>query len=83
MNTNNKDLEEKTDRSVITDEDGSEKENFGEMEEERNEPFDPKKVDIQVTQSIMDAVIKRLRNNDIQLSPDFQRSKDCDLCGWG
>ncbi len=75
-NTNQQVLDKETDSFLEPDEDGSEKENVGETEEERTEPFDPKKVDIQVTQSIMDAIIKRLRNGDIDLSPDFQRSKD-------
>lgn len=76
MNVNKQILREGIEYSVEPDEDGSETENVGEMEEERTEPFDPKKVDIQVTQSIMDAIIKRLKNEDIDLSPDFQRSKD-------
>jgi len=56
---------------------GLEEEDLGDTQEDVwIEPFDPKRVDIQVTQSIMDAIIKRLKNNDIELSPDFQRSGD-------
>jgi len=76
MNTYHQALEKDSPYCEERDEDGSEKENFGDMEEEQTEPFDPKKVDIQVTQSIMDAIIKRLRNNEIDLSPEFQRSTD-------
>lgn len=39
-------------------------------------PFDPKKIDIQVQQTTMDVLIKRLINNEIDLNPDFQRSPD-------
>lgn len=38
------------------------------------EPFDPKKIDIQVQQTTMDNLIKRLRYDEIDLNPDFQRS---------
>jgi hypothetical protein len=40
------------------------------------EPFDPKEIDIQVMLTTMDNLIKRLRNNEIDLNPDFQRSPD-------
>lgn len=58
------------------DPDGMEKEDLGDIEESRSDPFNPKDVDIQVTPSIMDAIIKRLKNNEIDLSPSFQRSGD-------
>lgn len=38
------------------------------------EPFDTKLVDIQVMQTTMDTLIKRLRHNEIDLMPDFQRN---------
>jgi hypothetical protein len=38
------------------------------------EPFDPKKIDIQVQQTTMDNLIKRLQHDEIDLNPDFQRS---------
>ena len=40
------------------------------------EPFDPKEIDIQVQQTTMDNLIKRLKHNEIDLNPDFQRSPD-------
>lgn len=40
------------------------------------EPFDPKEIDIQVQQTTMDNLIKRLSHNEIDLNPDFQRSPD-------
>jgi len=58
------------------DSDGMEAEDLGDLEETRSDPFNPKDVDIQVMPSIMDAIIKRLRNEEIELSPDFQRSAD-------
>ncbi len=74
MNTNDKILGQ-TDYSVKKDSDGSEKENVGDIEEIPTEPFDPKRVDIQVNSSIMDSIIKRLKNDEIGLSPEFQRSQ--------
>jgi len=56
--------------------DDMEKEDLGDSEESRSDPFNPKDVDIQVVPSIMDAIIKRLRNDEIDLMPDFQRSAD-------
>jgi len=65
------------DNSIELDpDDDMEKEDLGEMEESRSDPFNPKDVDIQVMQSIMDTIIKRLTHNEIELSPDFQRSSD-------
>jgi hypothetical protein len=40
------------------------------------EPFDPKEIDIQVQQTTMSILIKRLYHNEIDLNPDFQRSPD-------
>ncbi len=37
------------------------------------EPFDPKKVDITSKTMILDAILKRLRNGEINLNTDFQR----------
>lgn len=39
-----------------------------------NEPFDPKDIDIQAVQTTMDTVIKRLKHEEIDLNPEFQRS---------
>lgn len=38
------------------------------------EPLDPKQIDIQVQQTTMDNLIKRLKHDEIDLNPDFQRS---------
>jgi len=38
------------------------------------EPFDPKQIDIQVQQTTMDNLIKRLKHDEIDLNPDFQRT---------
>lgn len=40
------------------------------------EPFDPKEIDIQVLQTTMDNLIKRLKHDEIDLNPDFQRTAD-------
>lgn len=36
-------------------------------------PFDPSKIRVETKNTQMDALIKRIRNNEIDLSPDFQR----------
>lgn len=41
-----------------------------------NDPFDPREIDIQVQQTTMDNLIKRLSNDEIDLNPDFQRTAD-------
>ncbi len=38
------------------------------------EPFDPKKIDIQVVQTTMDNLIKRMKYGEIDLNADFQRA---------
>ena len=65
-----------TNAQIIEDDDGTEKEDLGDFEESRIEPFNPKEVDIQVVISIMDSIIKRLKNSEIDLIPGFQRSPD-------
>jgi hypothetical protein len=65
-----------THAQIIEDVDGTEKEDLGELEETRSDPFNPKEVDIQVVSSVMDLIIKRLKNNEIDLIPGFQRSPD-------
>ncbi|GAB6057285.1 DUF262 domain-containing protein [Desulfonatronum parangueonense] len=37
------------------------------------EPFDPSKIRVETKNTTMDVLIKRLRNNEIDLAPDFQR----------
>lgn len=60
------------------DTDGFEKEDIGESiePEEREKPFDPKKVDVSITTPNMGVLIERLRHGEINLFPDFQRSAD-------
>ena len=67
-------MDEKTDQFDTVDPDESkdlENESF-----DLKEPFDPKEIDIQVQQTTMDNLIKRLKHNEIDLNPDFQRSPD-------
>lgn len=42
----------------------------------RDEPFDPKKVDVSITTPNLSALITRLEHEEIDLLPDFQRSGD-------
>lgn len=66
---NNKDLIEADDfESEDIDQD---EENFV-----RDEPFDPKKVDVSITTPNLSALITRLEHEEIDLLPDFQRSGD-------
>lgn len=37
------------------------------------EPFDPRKIRVETKNTTMDVLIKRLRNDEIDLAPDFQR----------
>lgn len=41
-----------------------------------SEPFDPKKVDVGISTPNLGTLISRLRHNEIDLMPDFQRSAD-------
>lgn len=40
------------------------------------DPFNPRDIDIQVQQTTMSTLIDRLRHNEIDLNPDFQRTAD-------
>ncbi|MFQ3231255.1 MAG: hypothetical protein ACI9DO_002636, partial [Reinekea sp.] len=42
----------------------------------QEKPFDPRKVDVSINTPNMGALIKRLEHGEIDLFPDFQRSKD-------
>ena len=42
----------------------------------KNFQFDPDKINVETINTIMDALIKRMRNCEIDLNPDFQRSPD-------
>lgn len=60
------------------DDAGFEVEDYGESEPINNdiEPFDPKKVDVGVSTPNLGALITRLKHDEIDLLPDFQRSGD-------
>ncbi|MBB1388304.1 DUF262 domain-containing protein [Shewanella sp. SG44-6] len=55
-----------------------EAEDLGETEdqEETIEPFDPKKVDVSISTPNLGTLIARLKHDEIDLMPDFQRSGD-------
>ena len=57
------------------EEEDFEEEDFGE-EEVQEKPFDPSKVDVTITTPNLGALISRLKNHEIDLMPDFQRSPD-------
>lgn len=60
------------------DKDGFEKEDVGEQDEPviQNKPFDPKKIDVSISTPYLGAIIDRLKHEEIDLMPDFQRSRD-------
>jgi hypothetical protein len=81
---NNIELNSLTDEVEIEDEnlfvdDEIEYEDQGEgdeLEDDEIEPFDPKKVDVSISNPNLGAIIERLRFDEIDLMPDFQRSGD-------
>lgn len=56
---------------ITTQEDGEEDEIT--IEEDISEPFDPTKIRIETRQISADYLMDRIRNNEIELSPEFQR----------
>ena len=52
------------------DEDKGLKEEFTDIDD----PFRPSEIDIQPVQTTLDTLIKRLKHNEIDLQPDFQRN---------
>jgi len=52
-----------------------EDEDFGEQENQEK-PFDPSKVDVTITTPNLGALVYRLKNDEIDLMPEFQRSPD-------
>ena len=57
---------------ITTQEDGEEDEITIE-EEDISEPFDPTKIRIETRQISVDYLMDRIKNNEIELSPEFQR----------
>lgn len=55
------------------DEEGFELEDFGEQHH-IEKPFDPNKVDVNISTPNLGALISRLKNDEIDLMPEFQRS---------
>ncbi len=60
------------------DKDGFETEDAGDSSEQEGQekPFDPKKVDVSITTPNLGVLIERLRYEEIDLMPGFQRSGD-------
>lgn len=63
------------DENTQPDDDGFEKEDLGEQESQEK-PFDPSKVDVIITTPNLGVLISRLKNDEIDLMPEFQRSPD-------
>lgn len=49
---------------------------YSEAGSEITRPFDPKKIDIQTKQMILEAIFRRLRNKEIDMNTGFQRKSD-------
>ena len=63
--------------SIYEDDDSAlEPEELGSEPEIQEKPFDPRKVDVSISTPNLGALIERLKNNEIDLIPDFQRSGD-------
>ncbi|UCH96012.1 MAG: DUF262 domain-containing protein [Candidatus Aminicenantes bacterium] len=43
------------------------------IEEDLKEPFDPKEIDTVIEQRSLDSIIERIKHNEIDLNPEFQR----------
>jgi hypothetical protein len=61
---------------VEEEESGLESEDFGAEIESIEKPFDPRKVDVSISTPNLGALITRLKQGEIDLIPDFQRSGD-------
>ena len=59
-----------TDSAISTTQDGAEYEDTG-----ITKPFDPTLINIRTTQMSLDALIARIREKEIDLSPSFQRKE--------
>jgi Protein of unknown function DUF262 len=68
-------LSEKEKNLVLVDQENVELDGSDTSSEEVSitEPFDPSKIRVETKNTQMDALIKRLKNREIDLAPDFQR----------
>jgi hypothetical protein len=63
-----------TDNSEVIEEDAEiEEEEIAPEEEEINEPFDPTKIRVETRQFNIYYLLRKIRDNEIELSPEFQR----------
>ena len=72
----NNDHQEKEDRLVLVDQDSVELDGSDTSSEEAiiTEPFDPSKIRVDTKHPQMAALIRRIKEQEINLEPDFQRS---------
>jgi hypothetical protein len=70
-----KSIEIDTDKNEQFEEEGFEREDLGDQDGIAK-PFDPNKVDVNISTPNLGALISRLENNEIDLMPEFQRSPD-------
>jgi hypothetical protein len=68
-------IEIDTDKSELLADEGFEREDLGDQDG-IEKPFDPNKVDVNISTPNLGALISRLENNEIDLMPEFQRSPD-------
>ena len=70
-----KSIEIETDKNELFEDEGFESEDLGEQDG-ISKPFDPNKVDVNISTPNLGALISRLQNDEIDLMPEFQRSPD-------
>lgn len=77
MNDDNMQIREREDDLVLVDQDEIELDGADTSSEFADgkilKPFDPSKIRVETKNTTMDVLIKRLRNDEIDLAPDFQR----------
>ncbi|WP_418685627.1 DUF262 domain-containing protein [Akkermansia sp.] len=69
-------MEESLINLEVQDDDVLERENIGEDNDVERAPFDPTRIDIITKQDTLINIIERLKYNEINLSPDYQRHPD-------
>jgi len=61
------------DNDILAEEEIDEDDDIAAEENEINEPFDPTKIRVETKQISVDYLMGRIRDNEIELSPEFQR----------
>lgn len=68
-------ISKKSERLVLVDQESIELDgtDTSSQDEEIRSPFDPSKIRVETKNTQMDALIKRIKRDEVDLSPDFQR----------